>query len=90
MDPIAVVLGPWGQLGISGAVVVALGLVAWRLWEYAKAREVVHDTETQVVRDAHLADVKAYADKYADILVENAKTQTALATAIERIGDKIK
>lgn len=90
MDPLAIVLGPWGQLGVCGAVVVAVSLVAWRLWEYLKVRDLAHDAEMKAQRDAHLADVKAYGDKYAEILVENSKTQTALATAIERIGDKIK
>lgn len=80
MDPaLNSVIAPWGQLGIVGSVVIGLGVVAWRLWGSV--------TEAKA---AHLADVKAYADKYAELLIKNSETMTALANAIERIGDKIK
>jgi hypothetical protein len=79
MDPINAIIGPWGQWGIVGSVVVALGTVCYIQWNHIKTQAA-----------AHLADVKAYGDKYAEILVENSKTQTALANAIERIGDKIR
>jgi hypothetical protein len=80
MDPaLNAVIGPWGQWGIVGSVVIALGVVCFMQWSHIKAQSA-----------AHLADVKAYGDKYAELLLENNKTMTALASAIERIGDKIK
>lgn len=79
MDPTAVIIAPWAQYGIAGSVVVALGVVCVMQWRHIKEQAA-----------AHLADVKAYGDKYAELLVENNKTMTALANAIERIGDKIK
>jgi len=39
---------------------------------------------------AHLADVKAFGEKYADLLVKKSDSDNALANAIERIGDRIK
>lgn len=80
MDPtLNSILGPWGQFGIIGSVVIALGATVFLQWHHIKTLSA-----------AHLADVKAYGDKYAELLIENSKTQTALANAIERIGDKIK
>ena len=79
MDPLTPIMGPWGQLGIVGSVVLALGAVCYLQWNHIKA-----------ITSAHLADVKTYGEKYAEILLENSKTQTALANAIERLGDKIK
>jgi hypothetical protein len=79
MDPLTAILGPWAQLGIVGSIVVALGTVCVYQWQHIKAQAA-----------AHLADVKVYADKYSDVLLETSKTQTALANAIERIGDKLK
>lgn len=79
MDPLTPILGPWGQMGILGSIVVSLGTVVVYQWNHIKA-----------LTAAHLADVKEYADKYSGILLENSKTQTALANAIERIGDKLK
>lgn len=73
------ILSPWGQLGIVGSIVIALGVTVYLQWKHIIARS-----------DSHLADVKAYGDKYAEVLIENSKTQTALANAIERLGDKIK
>lgn len=82
MDPAtatAAIIAPWASYGVVGSVVIALGLWVWNQKAEIKERTA-----------AHLADVKAYADKYAELLIENSKTQTALASAIERIGDKIK
>jgi hypothetical protein len=79
MDPLSAILGPWAQLGIVGSIVIALGSVCYLQWQHIKEQAA-----------AHLADVKAMAEKHAELLVENTKTLTALANAIERIGDKIK
>jgi hypothetical protein len=80
MDPtLNSIVGPWGQLGIVGSVVIALGVTVWLQWKHIVS-----------ITAAHLADVRTYGDKYAELLVENSKTQTALANAIERIGDKLK
>lgn len=79
MDPTNVIIAPWAQYGIAGSVVVALGAVCFMQWKHIKEQSA-----------AHLADVKGFAKEYALLLVENNKTMTALASAIERIGDKIK
>jgi hypothetical protein len=79
MDPLTAILGPWGQFGIFGSIVIALGTVVVFQWQHIKN-----------VTAAHLADVKEFGKTYADVLLENSKTNTALANAIERIGDKLK
>lgn len=79
MDPLSAILGPWTQLGIAGSAVIALGYYCWSQSKHIKD-----------ITAAHLADVKEFSKQYAELLVENSKTQTALANAIERIGDKIK
>lgn len=87
MDPaITALLGPIQQLGVIGSIIIGLGIIAWLLWTRTKELYI----DVTATRALHLADVKQYADKYAEILAESAKTQTALANAIDRIGDKIK
>jgi hypothetical protein len=79
MDPVSTVLGPWAQLGIVGSVVIALGYVVWLQWQHIN----------KVTAD-HLADVKMFGTQYAAALTETSKTNSQLAAAIERIGDRIK
>ncbi len=87
MDPVVTaLLAPWAQLGVVGAVVIGLGLIGWKLWNALAASRA----ETDKARNDHISDVKAFGDKYADALLENAKSNATLATAIDRIGDRIK
>lgn len=80
MDPaLNGIIGPWGQWGIVGSIVLAEGLVIYLQWLHIK------DTAA-----AHLADVKAAGDKYADVLTKKIESDNALANAIVRIGDRIK
>lgn len=76
MDPI--LTAPWQQLGALGSVIVALAGVCALQWRHIKMQAA-----------SHLADVKHYASQYADLLMENSKTQTALAHAIERLGERL-
>ena len=80
MDPaLNGIIAPWAQLGIVGSVVLALGVTVYLQW-----RHIVD------LYAAHLADVKAAGDKYADVLIKKIESDNALANAIERIGDRIK
>jgi hypothetical protein len=90
MDPasgaVTILLAPWAQLGAIGAIVVGLGLIGWILWKKLEASRA----ETNLARAEHLADVKSFGEKYAEALLENSKSNAALAVAIDRIGDRIK
>lgn len=80
MDPaLSGIVAPWAQLGIVGSVVLALGVTVWLQWQHIKDQAA-----------AHLADVKAAGERYADILIKKIESDNALANAIERIGDRIK
>jgi hypothetical protein len=73
------IVAPWAQYGILGSVVLALGVVVvfqWRHINYVVA--------------AHMADVKACADRYADLMTKKIESDNALTNVIERIGDRIK
>jgi hypothetical protein len=90
MDPasgaVTILLAPWAQLGAIGAIVVGLGLIGWILWKKLEASRA----ETNQARAEHLADVKSFGKEYAEALLENSKSNAALAVAIDRIGDRIK
>jgi hypothetical protein len=73
------IVAPWAQLGIAGSVVLALGVTVYLQWQHIKDCSA-----------AHLADVKAFGEKYADVLIKKSESDNALANAIERIGDRIK
>lgn len=79
MDPTGAIIAPWAQYGIVGSVVIALGVVAWMQWLHIKT-----------LGEAHLLDVKACGDRYADLLGKKIESDNALANALERIGDRIK
>jgi hypothetical protein len=80
MDPtLNGIVAPWAQLGIVGSVVLALGVTVYLQWQHIK------DCSAE-----HLADVKAFGEKYADVLIKKSESDNALANAIERIGDRIK
>ena len=80
MDPaLNSIVGPWGQFGIVGSIVVALGKVRFLQWKHIKECAA-----------AHLADVKACADKHADLMARKIESDNALANALERISDRIK
>ena len=58
MDPaLNAIVGPGAQLGIVGSIVLAEGLVTDLQWQHIKD-----------AASAHLADVKAFGEKYADLL----------------------
>ena len=69
-------LGPARHRGIRCA---CTWLTVYLQWQHIKD-----------VTAAHLADVKAFGDKYADVLIKKSESDNALANAIERIGDRIK
>jgi hypothetical protein len=73
------IIGPWGQLGIVGSVVLALGTMIWLQWQHIRAASA-----------AHLADVKACGEKHADLLARKIESDNALANALNRIADRIK
>lgn len=81
-----ILLAPWAQLGAIGAIVVGLGWFGWKVWSKLDASRA----ETDKARAEHLADVKQFGEKYAEALLENAKSNQTLAAAIDRIGDRIK
>lgn len=79
MDPaLNGIVGPWGQFGIVGSVVVALGAVCWFQWRH------IRDVGAQ-----HLADVKACGERHADLLVKKIESDNALANALERLSDRV-
>lgn len=86
MDPISALLGPWAQLGVVGTVVIALALDRRSLW--TRIKELTEKGDRAA--DRHLADVKDCAEKNAQIVSENTKAYAALASAIERMGDKLR
>ena len=79
MDPTTAIIAPWAQLGIVGSVVLALGAVAWMQWHHIKT-----------LGAAHLLDVKACGDRYADLLSKKIESDNALANALDRISERIK
>jgi hypothetical protein len=80
MDPaLNSIIGPWGQLGIVGSVVLALGVTVYLQW-----RHIIDQSA------AHLADVKACAATTAELLVKKIESDNALANALERLSDRVK
>jgi hypothetical protein len=73
------IVAPWAQYGILGSVVLALGVVVIFQWRH------INDLVA-----AHMADVKACADRYADLMGKKIESDNALTNVIERIGDRIK
>jgi hypothetical protein len=66
MDPaLTGIITPWAQLGIVGSVVLALGATVYMQWQHIKT-----------VTAAHLADVKAFGEKYADVLIKKSEATT--------------
>jgi hypothetical protein len=86
MDPLTVLLGPLGPLGLAGSALIAAGWIIVKLWKRS-------DDKDAVMRDLtakHLADVKECGEKNAAIVAENTKAYAQLASAIERMGDRLK
>lgn len=73
------IIAPWAQLGLVGSVVLALGVVVVVQWR--RINELVA---------AHMSDVKACGEKYADLMSKKIESDIALTNVIERIGDRIK
>lgn len=72
------ILAPWGQLGVVGSVVLALGVVCLMQWRHIK--------ETT---EAHIVSIKEFGDKFAELITENTKTNAQLAGAIDRLRDRM-
>lgn len=86
MDPLTALLGPLGPLGLAGSALIAAGWIIVKLWKRSDDK----DNVIKEVVQKHLADVKEFGAKYAEVIVENSKTNTVLAGAIERLGERIK
>jgi hypothetical protein len=73
MDPaLNGIIGPWGQLGIVGSVVLALGACVIFLWR-----------SLSEARAAHLGEVKACAAQTLDIAMKKIESDNNLARALE-------
>lgn len=90
MDPaLNSIIGPWGQWGIVGSVVVALGLVNVFQWR----RNETLQSKCDALHEARRADAEKCTEKYVDILVKNLETNNRMADgmeAFERVVDKVK
>ncbi len=90
MDPaLNSIIGPWGQLGIVGSVVIALGVanvVQWRRNEALQAK-------CDALHDARLQDSSKCTERYIDMLARKLETDNRMADgmeAFERVVDKVK
>jgi len=90
MDPaLNSIIGPWGQFGIVGSVVLALGVVNVFQWRRSEG----HQRTVDALHAARLADSKECQEKYVDILVKNLETNNRMADgmeAFERVVDKVR
>jgi hypothetical protein len=86
MDPLTALLGPLGPLGLAGSALIAAGFIIVKLWKRIDAK----DADMRVLADKHLADVKECGEKNAAVVAENTKAYAQLASAIERMGDRLK
>lgn len=73
------IIAPWAQYGVVGAVVLALGFAVVLLWR--------RNVEQQ---GAHLADVRAFGEKYADLLGKKIESDNALAGVMNLIKERVK
>lgn len=73
------IIAPWAQLGIVGSVVLALGVALVLLWR-----------RNGELQSAHLADVKACGDRYADLLGRKIESDNALANVMAMLKDRLK
>lgn len=72
MDPTQVIIGPWAQYGVLGSVVVALGLVCWKLWQALDKRT-----------EAHMAAVERCHEKTLDMTIKNIEAQNRMSDALD-------
>jgi hypothetical protein len=79
IDPLNGIIAPWAQLGIVGSVVLALGVTVVLQWRHILGMYA-----------AHMADVKACADRQTDMLGKKIESDNALANALERLSDRVK
>jgi hypothetical protein len=73
-DPLTSLIGPWGQFGIWGAVVVALGWAVLHLWKNLNES-----------RTAHLTEVRRCGDEMRDMAVKQIDSNHKLASALEGV-----
>lgn len=78
-DPLTPILGPWGQFGVLGAVVVALGWVAFHLWQ-----------RLHKAQDAHLAEVRSCAETARELAVKKIESELKMANALEGLETIVK
>lgn len=74
LDPLTPIIGPWGQFGIVGAVVVALGWAVVHLWHKLHA-----------ANDAHLAEVRRCGDEMREMAIKKIESDHKLANALEGV-----
>jgi hypothetical protein len=89
MDPLNSIIGPWGQLGIVGSVVLALGAANVFQWRERAGLQ----TKCDALHEARRQDAERCQEKYVDILVKNLETNNRMADgmeAFERVVDKVK
>lgn len=89
VDPLTPIIGPWGQLGIIGSVVIALGAVNVFQWRRGEKQQATIDA----LHEARRLDAERCTDKFVDILVKNLETNNRMADgmeAFERVVDKVK
>ena len=88
MDPLSSILGPWGQFGIIGSVVVTLGVAVVFLFRRYEALQVRFDS----LHEARRLDAKECGERYFDMLTRKFETDNKMADgmeAFERVVDKV-
>jgi len=90
MDPaLNSIIGPWGQLGVVGSVVLALGAVNVFQWRRQEALQRAIDA----LHEARLQDSSKCTERYIDMLTRKLESDNRMADgmeAFERIVDKVK
>ena len=90
MDPaLNSIIGPWGQLGVVGSVVLALGAANIFQWR----RQESLQRAIEALQDARLQDAWRCTERYIDMLAKKIETDNRMADgmeAFERIVDKVK
>jgi hypothetical protein len=77
-DPVSTLMAPWAQLGIVGAVVMALGWAVWHLW---------HKLQEQ--HTAYIAEVKSCAHEMRELVASKIQSEHKMADALEGLRDVI-
>lgn len=90
MDPaLNGIIGPWGQLGIVGSVVLTLGVVNVFQWRKIETLQAT----INALYEARRRDAEKCGERFVEMLVKNLETQNRMADgmeAFERVVDKVK